>query len=219
MPPARIHEAVALELNKKRKYNEILLRIGTIAPDSWRNANPKDGKKNKYKTHFWDFSIKEGQANDYKRFYTKYHDNMDNPFYFGYLVHLIVDQYWKTHIDPKYRIENGGTKGFILRNGTFHDDNNWWGYYDSLKMERNLAKIYNLTKLPIEKEKIKNFNCDIEELDQSGLFGKEGTLNYVNEVVSLEKSGDESEIYDINDVLEYIKETTDFVDKEIKKLE
>ena len=64
--------------------------------------------KDKYLTHFWDFRIKDGQANDYQEFYLKYYNKLNNPFYFGYLVHLIVDQYWKTYIDPKFEaLKNG----------------------------------------------------------------------------------------------------------------
>ena len=102
MPSARIHEAVAKEVNKDYNYDELLLRIGTVAPDCWRNVENENGVKDKYLTHFWDFRVKQGQANDYEEFYFKYYNFLTNPFYFGYLVHLITDQYWKTFIDQKY---------------------------------------------------------------------------------------------------------------------
>ena len=44
--------------------NERLLRIGTISPDCWRNVLENSGIKDKYLSHFWDFRIKNGQAND-----------------------------------------------------------------------------------------------------------------------------------------------------------
>ena len=124
MPSARIHEAIAKELNVDYKFDELLLRIGTVSPDCWRNVDSESGIKDKYLTHFWDFRIKDGQANDYKEFYLKYYNKLNNPFYFGYLVHLIVDQYWKTFIDPKYEIVENGVKGFRLKNGRFHDNEN-----------------------------------------------------------------------------------------------
>ena len=102
MPSARIHEAIAKKINQEYKYDELLLRIGTISPDCWRNVPKDSGIKDKYLSHFWDFRIKEGQANDYVNFYIKYYNSLNNPFYFGYLLHLIVDQYWKTNIDKRY---------------------------------------------------------------------------------------------------------------------
>ena len=36
------------------------------------------------------------------------------------------DQYWKTYIDPKFETEENGVKGFRLKNGKFHDNENWW---------------------------------------------------------------------------------------------
>ena len=65
MPSARVHEAIAKKINNDYKYNEKLLRIGTISPDCWRNVPETSGIKDKYLSHFWDFRIKDGQANDY----------------------------------------------------------------------------------------------------------------------------------------------------------
>ena len=216
MPCSRIHEAVVLELNKDYKYDELLLRIGTIAPDSWRNVD--NGVRDKYLSHFWDFRVKNGQANDYVEFYLKYYKRLNNPVYFGYLVHLMTDQYWKTYIDPNYRIIENGVKGFRLKNGKFHDDNNYWGYYDSLKMEKELSKIYKLDKLPINKEEINNFECSIDEVNLDGLFGINGSLNYLNTKVMPSEIYEESEIYDIDDIINYIKETADFIKKELVRL-
>lgn len=216
MPSARIHEAVVMELNNDYHFDSKLLRIGTIAPDSWRNID--NGVKNKYLSHFWDFRIKDGQANDYQEFYLKYYNYLNNPFYFGYLIHLIVDQYWKTNIDPKYRMTSNGIKGYKLKNGKFHDDENYWGYYDSLKMEKQIAKIYQLDKLPINKEEYNNFECHIDELNINGLFGSNGSINYLNTKVMSCDIVEESEIYDIDCVIKDIKETTEFIKKELERL-
>lgn len=218
MPSARIHEAIAKELNVDYKFDELLLRIGTVSPDCWRNVDSESGIKDKYLTHFWDFRIKDGQANDYKEFYLKYYNKLNNPFYFGYLVHLIVDQYWKTFIDPKYEIVENGVKGFRLKNGKFHDNENWWGYFDSLKMQKQIAKIYKLGILPINKEDLYGFECNIDELNLSGLFGPNGTLNYINTELTPGEVIEESEIYDVNQVMSHIKETIEFVKQELKKL-
>lgn len=219
MPSARIHEAIAKEINKDKELNELLLRIGAVSPDCWRNLEPESGIKDKYLSHFWNFKIKEGQANDYQEFYLKYYNKLDNPFYFGYLIHLITDQYWKTNIDPRIEAEENGVKGFRLKNGKFHDNENHWGYLDTLKMQKQIAKIYNLTKFPINKEELVDFESNIDELNLTGLFGNKGTLNYINTEIMPEDNIEESEIYDINQVISFINETTEFIKQELKKLE
>ncbi len=218
MPSARIHEAIVKELNVDQKYNELLLRIGTVSPDCWRNVEPESGVKDKYLSHFWDFRIKDGQANDYKEFYLKYFHKLNQPFYFGYLVHLIVDQYWKTVIDPQYEVVEHGIQGFRLKNGTFHDNENWWGYFDSLKMQKQIAKIYQLGIFPINREDYMDFECNIDELNLNGLFGTNGTLNYINTNITPGEVIEESEIYDIHQVISHIKETAEFVKQELEKL-
>ncbi len=64
MPSARIHEAIAKEINIDYGMDEILLRIGSVSPDCWRNVKDDTGVKDKYLTHFWEFRIKDRQAND-----------------------------------------------------------------------------------------------------------------------------------------------------------
>ena len=218
MPSARIHEAVAKEVNKDYNYDELLLRIGTVAPDCWRNVENENGVKDKYLTHFWDFRVKQGQANDYEEFYFKYYNFLTNPFYFGYLVHLITDQYWKTFIDQKYETIVNGERMFKLKDGSYHDDKNWWGYFDSLKIQKQIAKLYKLDKLPIEKNDIPNFSCSIDELNLSGLFGLNGTLNYINTSLSPSQNDEESQIYDINEITNDIKITSFFVKSELQRL-
>ena len=126
MASARIHEAIIKEVNKDYKMDDTLLRIGSVMPDCWRNV--KEGIKDRYLTHFWDFRIKDGQANNYDEFYFKYYNE------------LISDQYWKTYIDPKYNMEVNGVSGFKLKDGSFHKDENWFGYFDSLKLQKNWLK-------------------------------------------------------------------------------
>lgn len=218
MPSARIHEAIAKEVNKDYNYDELLLRIGTVAPDCWRNVEKETGVKDKYLTHFWDFRVKQGQANNYEEFYFKYYNFLTNPFYFDYLVHLITDQYWKTFIDQKYETIVNGEKMFKLKDGSYHDDKNWWGYFDSLKIQKQIAKLYKLDKLPIEKSDIPNFYCSIDELNLSGLFDLNGTLNYINTSLSPSQNDEESQIYDINEITNDIKITSFFVKSELQRL-
>ena len=95
-------------------------------------------------SHFWDFRIKEGQANDYVAFYIKYYQEIDNPFYFGYLLHLIVDQYWKNNVDQRYEKEIDGESYIVDTSGNLIKDENWLSYYEVIKMQQRLAKKYEL---------------------------------------------------------------------------
>lgn len=219
MPSARIHEVISIIINKDYKYDELLLRIGTVAPDSWRNVESGCGIKDKYLSHFWDFRIKEGQANDYLKFYIKYYDDLSNPFYFGYLIHLIVDQYWKTYIDNNFVLYKNGIKYYKLKDGSLHDDLNYYGYRESLKIQKQLAKKYKLGLFPIYMKDINNFICNIDELNLNGLFGQKGTLNYINTNIFYNEDDIESDVYDISVIDKYINDTVVFVKKELKKLE
>lgn len=221
MPPARVHEVIAKKINKDFNYDELLLRIGSVAPDCWRNAPPSSGIKDKYFTHFWNFRSNEAQANDYEEFYFKYYNHMHNPICFGYLLHLITDQYWKTNIDTRFIFNKNGQKYMKLINGQIIDYDNLFSYRDSLKIQRSLAKKYNLGKLPIKKEDIPNFNCDIEELNLAikGLFGEKSTLNYINREISPNMEDEIPEIYELNKIINYIDETIEFIKKELLRLE
>ena len=117
MPAARIHEAIAKKINKVYNMDEVLLRFETIAPDCRRNST----STNKYVTHFWNFDIQEGEANDYDRFYLKYKNEINNPFYSGYLIHLMADQYWKTNIDSKYFFKVNGINMCKLKDGKIRE--------------------------------------------------------------------------------------------------
>ena len=46
------------------------------------------------------------------------------------------------------------------------------------------VKVYISGDLKIEKNDIPNFSCSIDELNLSGLFGLNGTLNYINTSLS-----------------------------------
>ena len=215
MPSARIHEAIARKINEDYKMDDILLRIGTVSPDSWRNVETDSGVKDKYLTHFWNFRIKDGQANDYEEFYLKYYRELNNPFYFGYLIHLITDQYWKTFIDPKYFVVEDGITKIRLKDGTLHENKDWYSYYESIKIQKQICKIYDLGVLPTRMENIQNFKCEIDELNLNGLFGLNGTLSYINNNLMPGEKEEISQVFDIDDIVKYIDITVEFIKKEL----
>ena len=240
MPAARIHEVIAKKINDEYKMDEVLLRLGSIAPDCWRNADASTGINSKEVSHFWDFKIKQGEANNYIEFYLKYFNKMNNPFYFGYLLHLITDQYWKSTVDPMYVVN----RRWKLKDGTYYDIDNdskyfdeeenkwkikedptkkygrWFGYYESLKMQKQLALKYNLGVLPINKNDITNFDVYIDELSLDGLFGEKGTIKFVNGSLDtgIGIEDNESIVYDFNKFEQHIDDTVEFVKQELVRL-
>ncbi len=218
MPSARVHEAIAKKINQDYHFDERLLRIGTISPDCWRNVPKDSGIKDKYLSHFWDFRVKEGQANDYINFYIKYYSSLNNPFYFGYLLHLIVYQYWKTNVDPRYEKKIDGESYVVDKNGNMIKDENWFSYYEGIKMQQRLAKRYQLDYLPINSEDYPNFSCKIDELNIKGLFGENGSLDYTNKTLFMSDDVEESLIYDDESIKKALDETTQFVKQELLRL-
>ena len=47
-------------------------------------------------------------------------------------------------------------------------------------MQKQIARIYGLTKFPLNMEDLLDFECNIDELNLNGLFGNKGTLSYHN---------------------------------------
>ena len=170
-------------------------------------------------SHFWDFRIKSGQANDYENFYLKYYKEINNPFYFGYLVHLMVDQYWKTFIEQKYEKKIDGNNYVILKDGTLLKDENYFSYFEEVKMQQRLANKYNLDYLPINKDDYQNFACQIDEVNLNGLFNVGGSLDYVNKNLRQNEKVAESVVYDDKSIEEALEETAVFVKKELIRLE
>ncbi len=218
MPAARIHEVIALKVNQDCNYDNTLLRLGTISPDSWRNSEKLKNNNGKNITHFRNPDVTEGESNDYDRFYDKYKNDINNPFYFGYLVHLMVDQYWKTYIDPKYCFKENGIDKCRLRDGSIVNNEHYFSYYEDEKIQRMLAKKYNLGLLPTNMDELSNFECNIEEIDLDGLFGPAGTVNFVNSRLMPKEKSEESVLYGFNDIDSYTDETTEFVKQELTRL-
>lgn len=216
MPSAKIHEVVAIKMNKKYGMDEVILRLGTIAPDSWRNTPINSKFHDRFLTHFYSANIDKMIKYDYEKFYKKYEAYLDNPFYFGYLLHLMVDCYWKTNIDPIYCSNCDGVIKYRLKNGSYIEDKNYFEYYDNLKLQRCLASLFNLGRLPLYMDDIPSFSCEIDEIDLSGLFGNNGTINYVNNntIGNIE----ETSIYDVEKIIVHIDDTCSFISNELARL-
>lgn len=126
---------------------------------------------------------------DYDCFFNKYFSCMDNDFVFGYLVHLITDMYWY---------------GNNYVTSSYYENN----CMDLKMICSNLIRIYDIPKLflPVDL-------CNpISELDSRGLIY---TINYLNEVNYV--LGD-TKVFNINDLIECIDDTSIYVVNEVNRL-
>lgn len=108
MPSAVIHRCVSkivnIKLNNKFVSSDnFYYELGSIAPDCWRHSekfldSDLSKKEKRQESHFMTKKDKE----DYESFYKEYKDSLDNTFIFGYLVHLITDNYWRSVTVEEY---------------------------------------------------------------------------------------------------------------------
>ena len=97
-------------------------------------------------------------------------------------------------------------------------DENWFSYYEGIKMQQRLAKRYQLDYLPVNFEDYPNFSCNIDELNIKGLFGENGSLDYTNKTLFMSDDVEESLIYDDESIKKALDETTQFVKQELLRL-
>ena len=80
----------------------------------------------------------------------------------------------KCYINQRYVKKVNGESFAVDKNGNLIKDENWFSYYEGIKMQQRLALKYDLDYLPINKEEYLYFYCNIDELN----------INVENEVLS-----------------------------------
>lgn len=141
MPNDKIHRIVAKKINDEtRKYQNKefkLFEFGSIAPDSWRNT----ASITRLDSHF----------NSPKAFLKKYKNTLDNPFMFGYYVHILTDYYWYS----------------LIRNNLIYNDSHY----------RKLINDYNLNDLTLKDSE----EITIPLIPEIDLEGLKITLRFLKE--------------------------------------
>lgn len=95
---------IAKQINKKLKYDENMILLGSIAPDISKHLG-----ETKTRSHF----LTDGKTIDIERFLDKYKNLLKEPFIMGYFIHLYTDLLW-----DKYFVSDIVEKGAIkLLNG------------------------------------------------------------------------------------------------------
>lgn len=159
MPASITHRAIAKEVNTRlcRFTNDTdyrLYEIGSIIPDSWRylQETELDIEKLKYARAKAHFKINKN-IEDYIFFFNKYRQHIDEPFYLGYLVHIMTDNYFRN-----YTVENNS--------------------YEQLeKVYSWIQKKYELDKMSLVSTKEFSFIPILDELDTTHV---NISINFIN---------------------------------------
>jgi len=218
MPSFIIHSAVATRLNEYLNLDEELFTIGNIMPDCWRNTPDRDTVK-RTRSHFQPIG-EDTKDEDYKYFCNKYKDKMNNPVYLGYLSHLLTDIYWRKYVLPEYRIFIDGKLYIKSRDGSLIGGSR--EYIDEFyrnevhKTNSDLLYKYGIYGFPdIENvNEIEGFECNIDELDLSGL---PKTFKFANREID-NAFPQKSIVFSIENLENKIEQTVLEVYKEIQKL-
>jgi len=209
MPSAAIHMCIAKKILKKKKLDEFSFILGNIAPDSWRNNE----ETSRDKTHFSD--NKNHKNENYLAFYNKYKNSLTDPFVLGYLTHLMTDFYYRKNVNNKIMITINGENTILKLDGTPYlpaNKHHMFFYYNKVYLANRLTNYYNLKKIDITK--IKNINNIVSEVNFDSITK---TIVYLNEVEIVDQII-ENEVFDFDETLKDIESCTNFVLKELEKL-
>ncbi|WP_248926862.1 hypothetical protein [Paenibacillus hamazuiensis] len=126
-----MHYGISALIGRKlgiRHMDDLLL--GGIAPDVNKNMN-----EDKQATHFIEKNPDGSKCINYVRFCEKYRDRMNEPFYLGYLCHLISDDIWyERFYNPKVRGMPADAKKEFVKTG----------YLDYWRLNGVIARHYAL---------------------------------------------------------------------------
>ena len=215
MPAFTFHAAVAKELNKDLLLNEEEFLLGSIAPDCWRNRNDMR-EKNRYLSHFQSEELGFEKEN-YDFFYSKYYDKISEPFYMGYLVHLMTDDFYRRYVEGKYIKYIDGAKYYKLLDGTLFtggdkdlSDKYWINVH---AMDLPIKDYYDLHLFRKVEEVFKSLP-EMEEIDMDAL---NATIEYANRKLE-EAVKTDSDMFDFEIAKKHITECTEFIKKELERL-
>ncbi|NHN34721.1 hypothetical protein [Paenibacillus agricola] len=122
--------------------------LGSIAPD---------GDEIKGETHFKGtrYTLSDGAPSEYGRFIAKYHEKFTDPYYIGYLTHLVADDMWATFMyysGLKDRLRNEPNfykelhKDFYLCNAKLAEKYVSDGLYEALNLSDDVPKLTEIDK-------------------------------------------------------------------------
>ena len=209
MPSAIIHRCVNKrvqeELNKFTSQNDkYIYDVASIAPDSWRNTiefKNSDLPK-KLKRKYSHFSKETEFVEQYEIFKEKYKNKLDNPFIFGYLIHLMTDNFWRLEVFYKKNFDINNIDNELLNIEHLEEKSELNQDIETLTKE--IAKYYKINELrEISEEEISKIP-NIDELTYDGI---NDTIRYTNSQL-LKETNREIIKYNLNDIIDGIETCT-----------
>lgn len=206
MPSAIIHRCVGKrvleELNKyKSNHDKYIYDVASIAPDSWRNTErfKTSDLPKKQKRMYSHFSKENEFVENYKFFIDKYKNKIDNPFIFGYLVHLMTDNFWRLEMYYKNAFDINNID-YELLNIEYIEEKSEVNR-DVETLTKKIAEYYKINELrKLTSDEINSIPV-IDELTYDGI---NDTINFTNKQLTKELNV-ESVKYDLNDMINGIE--------------
>ena len=219
MPNALIHRCVnkRVEQEIKKFTNEkdlYLYDIASVAPDSWRNTKRfKDSDlPKKEKRKYSHFSKDNEFVENYDIFKNKYKDYLDNPFIFGYMIHLMTDNFWRIEMFYKNNFDIKDINNELLN--VEHLDEKSELTHDVDIHLKDIASYYNITELKELTEEEINLIPKIDEMTYEGI---NTTIRYINKQMK-EQNLSKPIRYTLEDVINGIEICTKKIVNEIDQM-
>ena len=213
MPAGSYHLSVAKIVNKELHQDEYVFNIASIAPDCWRHSKFHSDKHTSHFSIPYEMNGLNVFIEDYKTFYNKYKNNLDDPFVLGYLIHLMTDFYYKENVTSRYQFKIDGVKKIKTKDGYFEGTNEEIKEYlhnQNAIATAKIAKHFNVDVIGLDKV----IECFVDEIDLSGLIN---TINYINEA-NFKVFTSESEIYEDDDLFNDVINCSKFILEELENL-
>lgn len=218
MPNALIHRCVnkrvQQEIKKFTNENDLYLYdVASVAPDSWRNTerfkNSDLPKKDKRKhSHF---SNDNEFVENYDVFKNKYIDKIDNPFIFGYMIHLMTDNFWRLEMFYKNNFDINDINNELLN--IEHLDEKSELTNDTDIHLKDIAKYYEIEDLKELKEEEIQSIPTIEEMTYEGI---NTTIRYINKQMK-EENLNRPIRYTLDDIINGIETCTKKIVEELNQ--
>lgn len=218
MPNALIHRCVNKRVQEEiKKFKDekdlYLYDVASVAPDSWRNTerfkNSDLPKKEKRKhSHF---SNNNEFVENYDVFKNKYINNINNPFIFGYMIHLMTDNFWRLEMFYKNNFDINDINNELLN--IEHLDEKSELTHDVDIHLKEIANRYNIKDLEELTEEEIN---EIPKTDEMTYEGINTTIRYINKQMKEENSNKPIR-YTLEDVINGIETCTKKIVDELNK--
>lgn len=219
MPNALIHRCLNKRVEQEiKKFNNekdlYLYDVASVAPDSWRNTQRfKDSNlPKKEKRKYSHFSKDNEFVENYDIFKNKYKDYLDNPFIFGYMIHLMTDNFWRLEMFYKNNFNIKDINNELL-NIEHLDEKSELAHDVDIHL-KDIASYYNITDLKELTEEEINIIPKIDEMTYEGI---NTTIRYINKQMK-EENLNKPIRYTLEDVINGIETCTKRIVNELNQM-